>query len=49
MCCVCSRVLITHSGLVTASVAAPAPAAAAMWIPGVAGMCSPVCLFCGLF
>jgi hypothetical protein len=41
MCCVCRRVFTTHSGLVTSSVATPAPAAAAMWIAGVAGICRP--------
>jgi hypothetical protein len=40
-CCVCSRVLTTHSGLVTTSVATPAPAAAVMWTAGVAGTCWP--------
>ena len=33
---VCNRVFTTHSGLVIIIVAAPAPAAAAMWTPGEA-------------
>lgn len=44
MFCVCMRVLITHKGLVVRMVETPAPAAAAMWISGVAVILSPGCM-----
>jgi hypothetical protein len=49
MFCVCILVLTTHKGLVTSSVAAPADAAAAMWMAGVAGTRTPPGRFVNAF